>query len=121
MTIGEYIKRYRELHQMSQQEFATRSGLSKGYISMLENDRNPNTDRPIKPSIKTFQGVAKVTGTDLDTLLQMLDDDQIVSLETKDESATLETIAAHLDGEELTDEEIDELNNFINYLLSKRK
>jgi len=31
------------------------------------------------------------------------------------------TIAAHLDGEELTEEETEELNKYIDFLISKRK
>ena len=36
MTLGDLIKNYREETGMSMDEFAEKSGLSKGYISMLE-------------------------------------------------------------------------------------
>ena len=40
MTLGELIREYREQHSMSMEEFARLSGLSKGYISMLEKNKN---------------------------------------------------------------------------------
>lgn len=46
MHLGEIIKKYREEHDnMSMDAFALRSGLSKGYISMLESNKNPRTGK----------------------------------------------------------------------------
>lgn len=59
MTLGEMIKNYRNEHDMSMDDFAKVSGLSKAYISMLENNKNPKTNRPIVPSIETYQKAAK--------------------------------------------------------------
>ena len=58
MTLGELIREYREQHSMSMEEFARLSGLSKGYISMLEKNKNPRNGKPIIPSIATYDGVA---------------------------------------------------------------
>ena len=51
MTLGEYIKRYRKEHDLSQRQFAAQCGLSNGYISMLERGENPKTHKPIKPTL----------------------------------------------------------------------
>ena len=59
MTLGEIIKNYRAEHDMSMDDFVKASGLSKAYISMLENNRNPKTNRPIIPSIDTYNKAAK--------------------------------------------------------------
>lgn len=40
---------------------------------------------------------------------------------TEDKSTQQDTIAAHFDKEDLTDEEKEEVQDFINYLKSKRK
>ena len=37
MTIGDFVKIYREENDMSMEEFAKLCGVSKGYISMAEN------------------------------------------------------------------------------------
>ena len=81
MTLGDVIKTYRTEHILSMDEFAKRSGLSKGYISMLEKNRNPKTGKPIVPSILTYQSVAKARSTSVDVLMKTVDKEQLVSLE----------------------------------------
>ena len=81
MTLGDVIKTYRTEHSLSMDEFAKRSGLSKGYISMLEKNRNPKTGKPIIPSILTYQSVAKAMSTSVDILMRTVDKEQLVSLE----------------------------------------
>lgn len=60
MTLGELIKRYREENDISMDDFSRLSGLSKGYISMLEKNENPRTKLPITPTTKTLSSVAAV-------------------------------------------------------------
>lgn len=62
MTIGEIIKKYRETNDITMDDFSRMSGLSKGYISMLEKNENPRTKLPITPTTKTLSSVAKVLG-----------------------------------------------------------
>ena len=73
MKLGEYIKAYRDERGMSMRDFAASPGLSLGYLSMLENDKNPKTGAPITPSIKTFNAVAAATNTTLNELLSLVD------------------------------------------------
>lgn len=80
MTIGEYLKEYRRQIRMSQRDLAKASGLSPGYISMLENGIDRRSGEPIVPSLETLKLLAKATGKDLDVLLDLIDDDTLVSL-----------------------------------------
>ncbi|MDY6307421.1 MAG: S24 family peptidase [Oribacterium sp.] len=80
MFLGEIIRTYREEHGISMQEFADRSGLSKPYISQLEKNRNPKTDRPIVPSPDTFQKVADAMGISFDALIRKVDKNQPLAL-----------------------------------------
>ena len=48
MNLGEIVKNYRDQHSLTMDEFAERSGLSKGYISMLEKNKNPANDKNIE-------------------------------------------------------------------------
>lgn len=74
MLLGEYIKEYRASHgDMSQDAFAKLSGISKGYISMLENNKNPRTKLPISPTIEMYRKVAKVAGITLNELFAIVD------------------------------------------------
>ncbi|MPM82482.1 LexA repressor [bioreactor metagenome] len=81
MRIEDYIREYRAAKQLTQQEVADACGLSKGYISMLENGRNPKTGQPIVPSLTSLKQIAAGTGIDLNDLLAAIDGDQEVSLE----------------------------------------
>lgn len=78
MTLGDVIKEFRNINNLSMEEFSKMSGLSKSYISMLENNKDPRGN-PIKPSIETIDKVANTIGVDLDTLLEKIDQDVIVN------------------------------------------
>lgn len=84
MTLGEIIKNYREEHGLSQRNFAQKTGLTNGYISMLENNRNPKNGQPITPSIPTLMRLAKIMGITLHELLNKCDD-MTVTLSDDDE------------------------------------
>ncbi len=75
MTLGDLIKEYRETNNLSMDAFADIAGISKGYISMLEKNKNPRTGKPITPSIKIVNAVVNAMKTDIDTIVQKLDDD----------------------------------------------
>lgn len=85
MKLGEYIREYRSNNRMSQRDFAQVTGLSAGYVSMLESGKNPRTGDPIAPSLETIRAIARATGKDLDALLDLIDDDTLVSLESNEE------------------------------------
>ena len=69
MTIREIILKYREENNLSQRQFAERCGVSNGYISMLENDVNPSTDKPAVPSLTMLRKIAKGMNMSIDELL----------------------------------------------------
>ena len=80
MTLGEIIRKFRSENNISQAEFAKKSGISKAYICMLENNRNPDSGKPIAPTYTTFQKVAAVTGFSTDDLIRAMDDRQMISV-----------------------------------------
>lgn len=73
MTLGDIIKRYREEHGMSQSEFARLSKLSRGYVSMLEQNKNPQSGRPITLTLDTMAKAASAMGMDVNDLFRMVD------------------------------------------------
>lgn len=83
MYIGEFIKNYREQHNLSMQDFANMTGLSKAYIGMLEKIYNPKTGQPISPSLEKLNQIAVGIGMSLDDLLKQLDGDQPVIVKNK--------------------------------------
>lgn len=80
MTLGSIVKQYREEHNMSMDEFSKRCTLSKGYISMIENNINPRNNKPIAPTLPSINKLAKGMGIELDSLLKLIDGEQLVSL-----------------------------------------
>ncbi len=72
MTIGEIIKEYRQKYSVTMDDFAQMSGLSKGYISMLEKNENPRTKLPIMPTTKTLQAVSAALNISVAELMDKL-------------------------------------------------
>ena len=86
MTLGDILKQYRERNNISMDEFAKKSSLSKGYISMLENNTNPRNNKPIAPTLPTISKIAHGMGVDVDTLLKSLDQNQRISMNSNSET-----------------------------------
>ena len=80
MKLGEIIKNYRENHHLSLADFANRTGYSKTYISMLENNYNPSTKKPIIPTPVTLKKCANAMNFSLNELVKKLDPDQSIEL-----------------------------------------
>ena len=80
MTLGEIVKRYREDNGISMDEFAKRCSLSKGYISMIENNINPRNNKPIAPTITSINKIALGMNLDIDKLFELMDGSQLVAL-----------------------------------------
>ncbi len=80
MSLSEFLKNYRQEHALSMDDFARLCGLSKPYISMLEKDRNTKNGKAITPSIRTYEKIARAVGISVDSLMRMLNGDEMVSL-----------------------------------------
>lgn len=74
MTIGQIIKEYRKENYLSQRKFAALCGVSNGYISMLEEGKNPKTNEPIIPSLVTLKKLAEAMEMSLDDLMAIADE-----------------------------------------------
>lgn len=72
MTLGDVIYEYRMKHNISMDKFSELSGISKGYISMLEKNQTQRGDEP-SPSIDMYRNVAKAIGLDVDELIRMVE------------------------------------------------
>lgn len=70
MKLGEKIHILRKERNMTMQILADKSNLTKGYISMLEKGKNPQTGKEIIPSLETVQNIALAFNMDLETLLK---------------------------------------------------
>ena len=92
MTLSELIIEYRNEHGISQRQMASQCKLSTGYISLIEKETNPQTGKPMDPSLAVLNKLAKGMGITLDKLLSMCDDMPV------DISATEKTVLDEKDG-----------------------
>lgn len=92
MTLSELIIEYRNEHGISQRQMASQCKLSAGYISLIEKETNPQTGKPMVPSLAVLNKLAKGMGITLDKLLSVCDDMPV------DISATEKTVLDEKDG-----------------------
>ncbi len=74
MTLGDIVRQHRKNLGISMYDFAEKCGLSKGYISMIENNVNPINGKPITPSLSTIGQIADGMGMSLIALLELMYD-----------------------------------------------
>ncbi len=89
MRLEERIKQLRINRNMTMQQLADLSNLTKGYISMLERGLNPSTKKPIVPSLETVQNLANAFNMTLEELLEGVEGN--VSLARNDSIMTIYT------------------------------
>lgn len=75
MTIGDMILKYRKEHGLSQRKFANMCKLSNGYISMIENNLNPQTGKPPTISPEYMRAIAGAMGMSMTDLARSVDPD----------------------------------------------
>lgn len=106
-TFGGKLKTLRVAKKLTQGELSEKlnsafgTSINKGMISKWEN----NID---DPSLDNARNIAKFFEISFDELLGLKESEPV-------------TVAAHFDGEEFTDEEMDEIMNYINFVKNKRK
>lgn len=83
MYVGELIKEYRKTHNLSMQDFANISGISKAYIGVLEKIYNPKTKEPVAPTLEKMKAIAGAMGMSLDEMLKALNTNQPVVVSSK--------------------------------------
>lgn len=74
MTLAELISEYRQSHNLSQRQMGVQCGLSTGYISLIEKEVNPQTGKPMVPTLTVLNKIAKGMGITIDELIATCDD-----------------------------------------------
>lgn len=98
MTLGEYVKSYREEHGLSQRGFARLTGLSNTYISYLERGTNYH-GLEHNPTMDIYRAIAKATGCEAIDLIEKLYGNGDITFERKE--------IATMPKEFLTDEAVE--------------
>lgn len=109
MNIGKIIQSLREEKDLNQKELADKINISYSVMNRIESGERPARDEEIRK-------IADVLEVSTDYLLGRTN---IKNLNISPEELT--TIAAHHDGEEYTDEELEEIERFKEFVKSRRK
>ncbi len=99
-NFNENLKFAREKRGLSQKEVAENIGVAKSTYSLYESGNR-------EPNVQTIKKIADVLNTSADELLGIDDEPQ--------------TIAAHFDGDEYTEEELSKIKEFAEFVKSSRK
>lgn len=118
--LGDNIRYLREKMGLSIKDLSKLTGITSAYLSMLENNKRKN------PSTEMLQKIANQLNIDIN---QLFVPDESTSEEINvinnikeviDEN-NLKTIAAHFDGEKFTNDDLEDIEKFIKFIVSKRK
>ena len=99
-NFNENLKNARERKGMSQKDVAEEIGVAKSTYSLYESGNR-------EPNVQTIKKIADVLNVSADELLGLNEEPL--------------TIAAHFDGDEYTEEELDEIKAFAEFVKTKRK
>ncbi|MED1536184.1 helix-turn-helix domain-containing protein [Bacillus pseudomycoides] len=69
-TLGIMIREYRQEHNLSLREFATRCQLSHSYIDKLEKGVDPRNGKSVEPTLAVVEQIAKAINKDKSDLLE---------------------------------------------------
>ena len=86
MKLSEIIVNYRKRMHISQREFARKCDLSNSYISFIENESNPRTGKPIKPTLEQYKKIADGMNITMHHLFEILDEDSLVDFSASEKS-----------------------------------
>lgn len=97
---NENLKIARERKGISQKEMAEQIGVAKSTYSLYESGNR-------EPNVQTIKKIADVLNVTADELLGLEDEPQ--------------TIAAHFDGSEYTEDELEEIKQFAAFVKNRKK
>ncbi len=107
MSLGENIKLYRKQKGLTQAQLAKEANISRSYLADIENDR-------YNPSVETLKNISAALSIKLNLILD--EEMSIKPKENKKHSPEVETIAAHLEGKDITPKKMKLIKNYIDAL-----
>lgn len=117
MKIGDKIKLFRKEKGLTQVVLADKASISRSYLADIENNR-------YNPSLDVLNSIADALCISINVFFDEDEETKFDSLEKAQRIAKnnkIETIAAHFEGEEFTDSDVEDIQRFIEYVVAKRK
>lgn len=120
MTIGEKIYQFRNSLNLTQKQFAEKAGVAQSAVNFWENGKR-------QPRIEQLKKIATAFNISLSELLES-DEFAIIDIKEtphkwgiKDKPPQPDTLAAHFDGEDYTDEELEEIRQFAEFVKNRNR
>ena len=86
MYIGDIIKAFREEHQLSQETFAAKAGLTVSEINTLEQNFQDGSSTPVPVAIRQIKGIAQAMEQPMPVIMSQIPSDQQVVVNVVAES-----------------------------------
>lgn len=115
--MGSFPERLRFLRQkkgITQKEIADSLGIANSSYSLYEKGAR-------EPNFEMLEKIAKYFNVSIDYLLGTEIKYEATSNYEDIRNDYIDTLAAHFDAQEFTDEELDEIMNFVEFVKNKRK
>lgn len=112
--MGSRIKKLREERRMTQEELGKILGVQKSAVAKYENGKVSNMKRSSIKKLADFFGVSSA-------YILGYSEQQILKQAIKVDTLSAEEISLVEAIRSMTDEEVKELSNFVDYIISKRK
>ncbi len=116
MNVHEKIKEIRSKKGLSTYQLAELTGISQSTISKLENEKR-------KVDIETLQKIADALEISIEEFFKE-DTDNIKTLGDISKVAKenkIEILAAHFEGENFTQDDLEDIEEFIKFVVSRKK
>ncbi len=124
MTLAQLIVDYRHQHNLSQRQMGAQCGLSTGYISLIEKEINPQTGKPMVPTLGVLNKLALGMSMTLDELISGCDDIH-VELSDKPLPGALDDdslmYALFGDPSKMTTDDLDDVRNYARYIEERKR
>ena len=123
--LGKRLKQLRTENNLTQEEFGKPYNIKKSTVSQYESGSS-------RPDDELKKRIANDFNVSLDWLMGKSDiketaEDLLSSINTNEKLNSsikenrIETIAAHFDEEEFTDDDLEDIKNFIEFMVAKKK
>ena len=86
MYIGDIIKAFREEHQLSQETFAAKAGLTVSEINTLEQNFQDGSPTPVPVASRQIKGIAQAMEQPMPVIMSQIPSDQQVVVNVVAES-----------------------------------
>lgn len=117
MNVHEKIKEIRSKKGLSTYQLSNLTGISQSAISKLENDKR-------KIDVETLQKIADALEVPIDEFFKDEDMDINEPLHNINKIAKenkIETLAAHFEGENFTQDDLEDIEEFIKFVVARKK